>query len=40
MNTYPISTRVHPGFALPTAGGGEVVVQAWRGEGSYARVYE
>jgi serine/threonine protein kinase len=40
VNTYPLSTRIHPGFALPTAGGEEVVVRAWRGEGSHARVYE
>jgi serine/threonine-protein kinase len=31
--------RPAPGVSLPTASGGIVVIRAWRGEGSYARVY-
>jgi serine/threonine protein kinase len=35
----PTVLRPAPGASVPTASGGVVVLRAWRGEGSYARVY-
>lgn len=31
--------RPKPGASFPTASGGQIVIRAWRGEGSFARVY-